>query len=62
MPDGHRVAGVSELKRILLAEDDPRDVELTLAALDQNNLAKAVKEVGAFWAIVNEPPPGSVRR
>jgi CheY-like chemotaxis protein len=23
--------------------------------------ADAVKQVGAFWAIINEPPPGSVR-
>jgi CheY-like chemotaxis protein len=23
---------------------------------------KAVKEVGIFWALVNEPPPGDVRR
>jgi CheY-like chemotaxis protein len=149
---------MNELKRILLAEDDPRDIELTLAALSENKLVndvvvvrdgeealdylyrrgrfasrpegqpvvvlldlkmpkvdgievirqlksdekmrtlplvvltssresrdleecyrlgvnafvvkpvhfgafvEAVKEVGAFWAIVNEPPPGSVRR
>jgi CheY-like chemotaxis protein len=30
------------LKRILLAEDNPRDIELTLAALEQNHLANAV--------------------
>lgn len=148
---------MSELKRILLAEDDPMDVELTLAALTEYNLAndvvvvrdgeealdflhkrgkyadvgaspvvvlldlkmpkvdgievlrqvkqdeklkalpvvvmtssreprdlaecyrlgvnafvvkpvhftefmEAVKQVGAFWAVVNEPPPGSVRK
>ncbi len=29
-------------KRILLAEDDPKDVELTLAALAENNLANEV--------------------
>ena len=23
---------------------------------------EAVKELGAFWAVVNEPPPGSVRK
>ena len=23
---------------------------------------EAVKQVGAFWAVVNEPPPGSVAR
>jgi CheY-like chemotaxis protein len=32
----------SELKRILLVEDDPRDVELTLTALEENNLANEV--------------------
>ena len=30
------------LKRILLAEDDPRDVELTLEALSEHNLANEV--------------------
>ena len=30
------------LKRVLLAEDDPRDVELTLAALSEHNLANEV--------------------
>ena len=108
-----------ELKRILLVDDSPRDTEMALNALAQNNLAnevvalrdgvetldylyrrgpfadraagqpavvlldlvnsyqlgvnayivkpvkfhefiEAVKLVGAFWAVVNEPPPGSV--
>lgn len=31
-----------ELRRILLVEDDPRDVDLTLAALAENNLANEV--------------------
>jgi hypothetical protein len=30
------------LKRILLAEDDPRDAKLTLAALEEYNLANKV--------------------
>lgn len=30
------------LKRILLAEDDPKDVELTLTALSSNNLANEI--------------------
>lgn len=30
------------IRHILLAEDDPRDVELTLAALDEHNLANKV--------------------
>ena len=33
---------MAELKRILLAEDNPKDVELTLTALDENNLANEV--------------------
>ncbi|MEW6084047.1 MAG: response regulator [Chloroflexota bacterium] len=33
---------MNELKRILLVEDDPRDVELTLTALGENNLANEV--------------------
>ena len=31
-----------EAKKILLAEDDPKDVELTLAALAEYNLANEV--------------------
>jgi len=33
---------VTELKSILLVEDNPNDVELTLAALSENNLANEV--------------------
>ena len=33
---------MSELKRILIAEDDIKDIELTLAALDEFNLANEV--------------------
>ena len=33
------------IKSILLAEDDPRDVELTLAALEENHLANRVAVV-----------------
>jgi CheY-like chemotaxis protein len=34
-----------EIKSILLAEDDPQDVELTLAALEENHLANRVTVV-----------------
>lgn len=37
---------IQELKRILLVEDDPRDVELTLEALGENNLMNEVDVVG----------------
>jgi CheY-like chemotaxis protein len=33
---------MAELKRILLAEDSPKDVELTLTALEEHNLANEV--------------------
>jgi CheY-like chemotaxis protein len=33
---------MTEMKRILLVEDTPNDVELTLAALEENNLANEV--------------------
>jgi CheY-like chemotaxis protein len=29
--------------------------------VDFHEFVNAVKELGAFWAIVNEPPPGSVK-
>jgi CheY-like chemotaxis protein len=35
----------ANIKRILMAEDDPRDVELTLEALSQHNLANLVDVV-----------------
>jgi CheY-like chemotaxis protein len=33
---------VADLKRILLVEDNPNDIELTLAALEENHLANEV--------------------
>ncbi len=36
---------MSDLKKILLAEDDPRDVELTLMALEESKLANEVDVV-----------------
>ena len=49
-------------RHIRLAEDDPRDAKLTLAALgvvkpvEFAELAKAMKRLGSFWAAVNKPP------
>ena len=43
-----------EIKKILLVEDDPNDMELTLAGLQENNLANTVAvvrdgdDVGSF--------------
>jgi DNA-binding response OmpR family regulator len=30
--------------------------------VDFHEFVNAIKELGAFWAVVNEPPPGSVRK
>jgi CheY-like chemotaxis protein len=30
--------------------------------VDFHEFVNAIKELGSFWAIINEPPPGSVRR
>jgi CheY-like chemotaxis protein len=38
-------SAITEIKTILLAEDDPGDVELTLAALAENHLANKVAVV-----------------
>lgn len=54
---------MSLLRSILLAEDHPHDIELTLAALDEHHLAHrvivVVKQLGLFWAVVNEQPSGA---
>jgi DNA-binding response OmpR family regulator len=30
--------------------------------VDFHEFVNAVKELGIFWAIINEPPPGSIKR
>ena len=30
--------------------------------IDFHQIVNAVKELGAFWAIINEPPPGSIKK
>jgi CheY-like chemotaxis protein len=30
--------------------------------VDFHAFVNAIKELGSFWAVINEPPPGSVRR
>ena len=30
--------------------------------VDFHQFVNAIKELGAFWAVINEPPPGSVRK
>jgi CheY-like chemotaxis protein len=30
--------------------------------VDFHEFVNAIKDLGSFWAVINEPPPGSVRR
>ena len=30
--------------------------------VDFHEFVNAIRELGAFWAVINEPPPGSVRK
>ena len=59
---------IGDLKRVLLAEDSARDVELTLAALEENHLANevvVVRDGAEAWAYLSrtgafaDRPPGN---
>ena len=59
---------IGDLRRVLLAEDSARDVELTLAALEQNHLANEVvvtRDGVEAWDYLNrrgafaDRPPGN---
>src|SRR6202040_3962750 len=30
--------------------------------VDFHEIANAVKELGVFWAVINQPPPGSIKK
>jgi hypothetical protein len=45
---------MSTLGRILLIEDDPKDVELTLTTLEEYDLAYEV-------VVTRDPSPGSIK-
>jgi hypothetical protein len=47
------------LKPILLMEDDPGNPEPTLVVLDKGQFA--IGGLGVLRAVLNEPPPGSMR-
>jgi CheY-like chemotaxis protein len=59
---------MDELRRVLLAEDNAKDIELTLAALDENHLANdvvVVRDGAEAWDYLSRKgrysnrPPGS---
>src|SRR5438876_7443148 len=59
---------MNELRRVLLAEDSAKDVELTLAALDEHHLANevvVVRDGAEAWEYLDrqgryaQRPPGS---
>jgi len=30
--------------------------------VDFHEFVNAIKELGVFWAVINQPPPGSIKR
>jgi hypothetical protein len=55
---------MNEFRSILLAEDNLNDFEPTLAGLsglNHGDFISAIRQVGAFWAVVNEPPPEAMQ-
>jgi len=55
---------MSDLKRVLLAEDSPKDVELTLEALAENHLANEVvvaRDGAEAWAYLTRTGPFASR-
>jgi hypothetical protein len=58
-----------EEKFIRLIEDNPDDLELNIRAFKKNNIlnkvivakdgAEAIKHLGLFWLLWNEPPPAN---
>lgn len=48
---------MTDIKTIVLVEDNPNDVELTFEALVGYHLA--VRKLGYFWAVLNERPSAS---
>lgn len=56
---------------VLTSSREPRDLEecyrlgvnaFVVKPVHFGEFVEAVKQVGVFWAVVNEPPPGSVRK
>jgi hypothetical protein len=46
---------MSRTQTILLVEDNPDDVELTLR--DFAHFVDAARQLGLYWLVLNEPPP-----
>ena len=56
---------------MLTASSEDRDLEYcyklgvnayVVKPVDFSQFLKSVKQIGAFWAVINEPPPGSVSK
>jgi DNA-binding response OmpR family regulator len=69
------IKGDEQLKRIpivvLTSSREERDMVATyemgvnayvVKPVDFHEFVDAIKQLGIFWAVVNEPPPGSVRK
>ena len=56
---------------VLTSSREDRDLEecyklgvnaYVVKPVDFQQFVEAVKQIGAFWAVINEPPPGSVKK
>jgi hypothetical protein len=60
------VIGLGSLSQLFIASDVELAFCLFAVAIvkpvDFHEFVNAIKELGIFWAIINEPPPGSVKK
>src|ERR1700736_3886975 len=52
----------SREERDMVASYDLGANAYVVKPVDFHEFVNAIKELGVFWAIINEPPPGSVKR
>jgi CheY-like chemotaxis protein len=47
---------------VLTSSKEEKDMVYVVKPVDFHEFVNAIKELGVFWAVINEPPPGSVRK
>jgi DNA-binding response OmpR family regulator len=52
----------SREERDMVASDQLGVNAYVVKPVDFHEFVNAVKELGIFWALINEPPPGSIKR
>jgi len=52
----------SREERDMVASCNLRINAYVVKPVDFHEFVNAIKELGVFWAVIHEPPPGSVRK